>query len=550
LDAAALASLAIRGGRRSPAGIDVRIKDARYPACVRVPTWAQTAVIALAHWQAGAAAVLVVLVALTAALEPLFETGDFFNVALLYLLVTLGAAAAWGYRVGLVSAVASELLVNFFFVRPRHALTVQEPRNLVELAVFLVVALVGATMLARLRRQVAETRARQTETGALLDLSRVVAHAQTPGEALERLCVNALRTFGARSVAIVESSEWRIAAATGGIRELTREERIVASEALRADEIVRQGAAGVARVRSDTAKEERAVTLVPFGSGESKGVLRLSGVLAPPPRADTSRLLRAFADEAGLAMERRRLGREAARAEGLREADEFKSVLLSSVSHDLRSPLTAIKAAVGSLRDESIDWSADDRGAFLETIESQTDRLSRTVGGLLDMSRLEAGAVRVDLERIDARLFLAEAARAAEGTIGARPNPITVDDPTWFSGDYALLLQAAGNLIENAAKYSRPGGAIDLRAVQRQNRVELSVADEGPGIPSDELPHLFEKFYRGSAAAKTRGSGLGLAITRAMVERSGGHIQVQSGEGGTTFVIDLPAATAPSNGQA
>ena len=246
-----------------------------------------------------------------------------------------------------------------------------------------------------------------------------------------------------------------------------------------------------------------------------------------------------------MAVHRFRLASDASRVQALERADEFKSAILSSVSHDLRSPLTAIKAAVESLRDDGIVWSQHDRASFLETIESQADRLTATVTKLLDMSRLEGRAVRATFEPVEVLPLLGEARAAAAPASAGRTIEIEAPEGLWLRADYHLLLQALGNLIENAARYSNPGGTIRMEGSREGERILLTVADRGPGIPPADLPHIFEKFYRGAKNENSKGTGLGLAIVKAMVELCEGTIEVGSGSGGARFSIDLPAARAP-----
>jgi two-component system sensor histidine kinase KdpD len=239
------------------------------------------------------------------------------------------------------------------------------------------------------------------------------------------------------------------------------------------------------------------------------------------------------------------LSDQAATADVLRRADEMKSALLSSVSHDLRSPLTAIKAAVGALREPGMSWSNDDRDALLGTIESQTDRLTRTVSDLLDLSRIEGGATKPAIEPVDVAALLDDAGRAAAQALGDHELTLQAPEALYARADEALLRQALGNLLENAGRYATPGSAVHLRAERAGPLVRIEVADEGPGIPPDELPHIFDRFYRGRMSKGTSGSGLGLAIVRTMVEASGGRVSVESSPAGTCFVITMPLQLAP-----
>ncbi|MEP6871804.1 MAG: ATP-binding protein [Anaerolineaceae bacterium] len=498
----------------------------------------------LSSW-AGLAITAGVYACLTVLLVWLLDERHILQIALLYLLVCLVSAAIWGYRVGLPSAIVADLLVNFFFVQPLHAFTVQDPSQAVALVLFLAVAAVGAGMLELLRRQVAVAAASQAETAVLLDLSKQAAEAVSPQDAMNRLCMAMARAVKARGCAILRhDSTWTVVAAFGD-DSLNREESHLAAESLRAGEVVRFGSAVRGRVRSQPGKYgERSLTFVPFRR-QGEGVLRFDGTIRPPARVDEDRLLLVFADEASLALHRARLAREAQRIEALQRADEFKTVLLSSVSHDLRSPLTAIKASVGSLRDHSVDWTSEDRESFLEAIDSQTDRLTTTVSALLEMSRLEGGVVQPRLEPIQVRSLLEEAVRAARSSLDGRKVRVRADGALWLRGDYGLILQSLVNLLANAGKYSVSGGAIDVAGESIGGRVRIAVADAGPGVPPAELPHLFEKFYRGSGAKRVEGTGLGLSIVKSMAALCGGSVQVQSSERETTFSISLPAVSAP-----
>jgi two-component system sensor histidine kinase KdpD len=482
---------------------------------------------------------------LTAVLTFVFDQHQILDVALLYLMLTLVVAAFWGYGVGLTGAVLADLLVNFFFVPPVHTFTVQSPPNVLALAIFLSVAMLGATMLARLQRQAKISSARAAETAVLLRLTREISHAASPQDALGALCRSVVASVRARSCAVVQldgAGGWQVVGASGGSPALSKEEQAVASESVRTGSIGR-----LRRTAQPSAPEEGFVTFVPFGrAAQATGVLRIRGRIAAPPLSDQDALLRAFADEASLAVHRSTLSAEAQQADVLRRADEFKTALLSSVSHDLRSPLTAIKAAVGSLRDGSVAWSDDDRRSFLATIEGQTDRLTATVDGLLQMSRLEGGAVRPALESLEAAPLLHEAVVMAADQTRGRTVTIDAAEEVWLLADYSLMHQILHNLIENAAKYSSEGGGIHLSARRTGVHTTIDIADDGPGIAPDDLPHIFEKFYRGSGTT-AKGTGLGLSIVKAMTVLCGGTIDVVSTASGTCFTLRLRAATAPKS---
>ncbi|MGK2964513.1 MAG: sensor histidine kinase [Tepidiformaceae bacterium] len=499
----------------------------------------------------GLVVVGVLFAVITAAMAPPLDESHILQVALVYLIVVLLASAAWGYVVGLTSAVVADVLVNFFYVEPIHRFTVQEPRNVTALVLYLLVALIGASMLSLLRAETRLATARAQETSLLLDLSQAMAAARTPGEAMRDLCAAATRALGVKGCAVVRDDHgWRVIASTpddASGAPVSREQASVAEEALRTQETATLGGPGRVRVRSrQPVSDGIAYAFIPLQASGDRSLMRLTGTPAGRQAEDQARLTRAFADEASLALERSRLATEAQRAEALERADEFKSVLLSSVSHDLRSPLTAIKAAVGSLRDESVPWDEEDRRAFLETIESQTDRLTTTVSDLLEMSRLEGGAVRPRVEPVNLRQLLDEVAASMPAATAGREVVVSGPSETWALADYGLIWQVATNLLENAARYSKPGAPIELRTGVLPGRARFEVHDAGPPIPAGDLPHIFEKFYRGAQEGKTKGTGLGLAIVKAMVDLCAGRISVASNSDGTTFAVELSAATPPA----
>jgi len=493
----------------------------------------------------------VALALLTAVLAPLFGPEDVSGtIALVYLLVTLLAAAIWGHLIGSLAAVASDLIVNFFFVAPRHTFTVQEPAQAAQLAVFLAVAFIGASMLGLLRRQATLARSREAEANTVLGLTHAVVHSATPLEALEGLCEYVAESLHADGCAIFGGTDdLRLIASSrnpGSQAPATRTEVAAAMESRQRNTAIHLGGRTRVFSRLTGRKPGAPVTIIAFPvDALASGALRVTGRIEPPPLVNASRLLSSFAAEASTAVHRANLAEAAQEAEVLRRADQMKSALLSSVSHDLRSPLTAIKAAADSLRDTSAKWTAADTSDFIETIGSQTDRLVATVDDLLQMSRLESGAVAVQVEPLQAADLLAEVVHAeATGTAG-RNVRVDAPDDLWLLADYRLLHQAVGNLLQNAARYSTPGTPITLRAERAGQHVRLTVADCGPGIPTEDVAHVFEKFYRGVQTNRTSGTGLGLTIVRSMVELCDGTVEVRSSPAGTEFSISLPAAEVP-----
>jgi two-component system sensor histidine kinase KdpD len=511
---------------------------------------------------AGAAVTIAANGALAGVLAPLERPGGLLNEGLLFLLLTLVISSFWGWKVGLFAAVASNLTLNFFFVPPVHTVTVEGPANAFGLAVFLVVSAVGGSLLSRARNAAAHARRRQAESEVLLRLSRSMIGQTDAREALNALCDEAVRALDAQgaSVLTLAGSTWEAIASAGDAgarRAPDAEERAVASASIARRTTVALGDTGLRRTRRPRiigprgvpgTGGPRAVTFTPLQVGErTVGVLRIDGALrAGAFGDDPARLLGACAGEAALAAQRVELARAASHAEALREANEMKTALMASISHDLRTPLAGIKAAVTNLLDGAVEWSRDDVRSFLAVIESETDRLDRVITEILDLNRIESGVVTPRIAAVAVDDIIAEAVDRTSAATAGRRVSLAAAPGAHAWADEALVVQALVNLVENAAKYSTPGRDIHITARAADGTVEIAVEDEGPGIAPDDLPHLFEPMYRGRGSARrASGSGLGLAIVKAFVELSGGSVRASSYGSGACFAITLPAAPAP-----
>jgi two-component system sensor histidine kinase KdpD len=192
-----------------------------------------------------------------------------------------------------------------------------------------------------------------------------------------------------------------------------------------------------------------------------------------------------------------------------------------------------------------VSWSDEDRQAFLETIDSQADRLDRVISDILDLNRIESGALSPSLATVHARSLLLQVRAETELATTGRMVDVSADDDVLLEADETMVRQALVNLVENAAKYSTPGGSIRIAATKVGDEVEVTVSDEGPGIDRRDLPHIFERFYRAQEQSRrVKGSGLGLAIVKGFIQLSGGTVHAESSRAGTRFVIRLPAAAA------
>jgi two-component system sensor histidine kinase KdpD len=381
-------------------------------------------------------------------------------------------------------------------------------------------------------------------------------------EALRALCTEVIGAFEAPGAAVMgrREAEWHILASAGGSdagRPVDTRERVMAEQAMTGGGVRRVGYTGLERTRrvriirssGDKRFEQPSsgTAFVPLTIGDRVlGILRLDGPIGYTPfREHPERLLEAFTSEAALAVQRVELFQAAAHADALKQADEMKSALMTSISHDLKTPLAGIKTSVSSLLDETVAWSEEDRRAFLDTIDSQSDRLNRVISDILDLNRIESGVLTPTLTSIHARSLLSEIRAETQIATSGRTVDVVADDDVFLEADETMIRQALVNLVENAAKYSVRAGAIRMRAAKVDGSVELTVEDNGPGIDPRDLPHIFERFYRAQEQSRrVKGSGLGLAIVKGFVQLSGGKVSAESTTAGTRFIIRLPASAA------
>jgi two-component system sensor histidine kinase KdpD len=503
---------------------------------------------------AGCVVAVAATLALTGILAPFRSEVGLLNEGLLFLLLTVLIASRWGRGPGLFAAVVTNLALNFFFVEPLYRFAVEGLRNAFGLAIFLAVSLVASALLAAWREAAQEARQRNRQTEALLGLSRAMMGETAPEAALAALCSAAREAFDSAGVAVLCNlpEGWSVLTfdGEGGDRPVTPEERSLANRAAAEGSIEAAGRSRplssrlgriVSRRTAATWRPE-AVLMVPLRVADrSVGVMRLDrplGLAAFGPRYDD--LLRAFGSEAALTVQRLELARAAAEAAALRASGDAKTSLMISIAHDLKTPLASIKTCVSSVLDRSVTWSEDDKLAFLVTIESQADQLDRTISEILDLSRLESGMVRPLLKPVAALDLLHDAVERFGRT--ERVVRVEAQPDVWTRVDASLVLQALLNLLDNANKYSRPGGAIVLTARQSGGSVEIAVEDDGPGIALAEQGRVFERFYRARGGDNAGGSGLGLALVKGFAELCGGTVRVESEPRKCRFVLTFDAA--------
>ncbi|MCX5521898.1 DUF4118 domain-containing protein [Streptomyces bobili] len=441
---------------------------------------------------------------LTWVLSSLFPNVGLANDMLLFLAMTVAAALLGGLLPALASAATGSLLLNWYFTPPVHTLTIADPKNIVAIAIFVGVAVSVASVVDLAARRTHQAARLRAESEILSFLAGNVLRGET---SLEALLERVRETFGMESVALLE----------------------------RESDVAPWTCAGSVGPRPCAVPDDADVD-VPVGDHMA---LALTGRVLP---AEDRRVLAAFAAQAVVVLDRRRLQAEADRARALAEGNRIRTALLAAVSHDLRTPLAGIKAAVTSLRSDDVQWSQQDQADLLEAIEDGADRLDHLVGNLLDMSRLQTGTVTPIIRETD----LDEVVPMALG--GVPDAGVELDIPETLpmvDVDRGLLERSVANIVENAVKYSPADTPVLVSASAIADRVEVRVVDRGPGVPDEAKDRIFEPFQRYGDSPRGNGVGLGLAVARGFAEAIGGTLHAEDTPGGgLTMVLSLPRAAS------
>ena len=467
-------------------------------------------------------------VGLGAAMVPLRPHLSIATTALVFVIPVVAGVIVGGFPAGVASVAAGFLVYDYEFIPPFRTLTVGNAQDWVALGVYVVVMLLVARVVGNLDAARTEAQRRSVEARRLFDLSELLVEDRSVGDLL-RTIVNAVATLfevPGVSLLVPESGHLSIAASAG--------------KAISAEELHQLDPQSGMPVSVGTAPggldEMRTVAL--SASGRPIGMLVLRGI--PPSDADRE-LLRTFANHAALALERAQLREQAMRSELLEEVDRLRHALVGAVSHDLRTPLATMKVASSTLLDPATPLSDADAHELHGLIDVETDRLTRLVTSLLDMTRIAAGALEVRRAPKSVPDLVNDVLGTLQSALGDRP--INVDIPGQLPDvdvDQLLIGQVLANLLDNANRHAPPNSLITVAGALRGNRVALSVTDSGPGVPPGERETVFDRFVRFDTGGRT---GLGLTIAKTFVEAHGETIWVEEAPGGgARFAFTLPLA--------
>ena len=484
------------------------------------------------------------IVAATAVAFGLDRTFARADVGMVFLSAVLAAGVLYGLRTAMAAATVAFLVYNFFFLEPRYSFQIGSPTDVLTLFVFWAAALATGGLAGRLRDQQRATSRRASRVTTLLAASRRLSATAKQQDTAQALADQLEAASGARAMVMLPI-DGAIAPAAG------------------APSLEELGPADLAAARWAWEKGE------PAGAGTDtlpnagwtfrplQGLKARSGVAATAADAasvaEDEPFILALLDQGAVSLERAELAAEAADAEALRRSDRLRTALLNSISHDLRTPLSTVLGSTTTLLEYGDELTPAVRRDLLESVREEAERLNRYVGDLLDMTRIEGGVLAPRKDFIDVREVLSAAIERVSRRLGSRKAVRDFPDRlTLAPADPGLLEQAFVNILENAIAYSPDGTNIEIAAYEDLRNVVVSIEDEGRGIPTAELEHVFEKFRRmGQPSDRGKGAGLGLAISKGFVDAMGGRIAAASPihEGrGTRILISLPKQTpTPAN---
>ncbi len=492
---------------------------------------------------------------------PLRDLLGVTNVSLIYVLLLFGVGLGYGVGPAIASALLAFVLTDFLFYPPYFTFLVAKTPHLLGLLFFLAVAVVAGWVGARLRAYTEEARREARRASMLYDLNRALTSDVTLDQVLTSIARGVVEVYGARAARVLVPDELEPirfaerAAWPAERKPLDRQETRVAQRVFETGVVTGRGTAGRrvftphgpdAPVRSVEVSPGDDLLFVPIETSDGRiGVLEVAGRPGGGRfGGEDERMLKSFADQAALAVQRTRLIEEATRSRALEESNALKSALLAAVSHDLRTPLAAIKMSASTLHDTTIELNDASRRELLEGIEESTDWLALLVDNLLDLSRIEGGALRPDRDWYDLSDLVNNVVNQMHRQLAHHRVRLDIpDDLPLASIDYVQVSQVLTNLLGNAVKYSEPGSEIEV-AVDIDpsgDGVRVVVRDHGRGIAPGDLAHVFEAFYRAPANSSIVGTGVGLAICKGLVEAHGGSITASSSVGeGTTMTVRLP----------
>jgi two-component system sensor histidine kinase KdpD len=453
---------------------------------------------------------VLIIAAVTILLKVVESTLEIQIIALIYLLPILICTVFWGLTSGILSGLLAFLTFNYFFIQPYYTLMVHQTQDLITLIIFLIVAVVLSQFVGQAREAVRLAKKREWNATRMYELISALAGLTDFHSIMEVLAEKLSETFHFTQVEV-------------RVTERVKNELLI--------------------FRTPK-KEEPSVTcdmtVSMYTARNTEGEIRLWFEQNELSLEETH-LLSAFSNQGALAIERIYLYQSENIAKLLEESDRIKTSLLNSVSHELRSPLAAIKASASSLRSGAVDWNSDARTELLATVEEETDHLNLLVGNLLDMSRIEAGALYPKTQwNSIVEIIKSVVAKMRNLLVQHLVEYDFANNLPLVPTDFVMMGQVFTNLFSNSIKYAPPGTPIRVSAIQQGDKLLITVINKSPRVQEEHLEHIFDKFFRVTEADKVTGTGLGLSICKGIVEAHGGKIWAENQTDGFAFIISLP----------
>lgn len=447
----------------------------------------------------------------TLILKPIEPNLEIQLITLLYLLPVILSTVFWGLTPGVLAAFLAFLAFNYFFIQPYFTFQVHKTQDLITLIIFLIVAVVMSQLIGQARQGLRLAHNREWEATRMYELISALASLQETHSLAQALADHTQETF--------QSSRVEVTIGNGsGLPAFTV----------------------FAPVNSNPLGTPPSFSLPLKTARSQEGEMRFwqaSSLLS----SQETRLLEAYTSQGALSLERIRLAKSENKARVLEESDQLKSSLLNSVSHELRSPLAAIKASVSSLRSGAVDWNIAAREELLATIEEETDHLNLLVGNLLDMSRIESGALKPQRKWYAIDEIVTGVVTKMHKQLQNHLMEIDFpEDLPLVPTDYVMIEQVFSNLISNSVKYAPANTTIELKANIEGDFLHIKVLNHSPSVPTEHLERIFDKFYRVTAADRITGTGLGLSICKGIIEAHGGRIWAENQPDHFVFHFTLP----------
>jgi len=474
-----------------------------------------------------------VLVAVAIAAGSILRRLPQANLSLLFLLAVLTVSAVWGLWPSIFATMLSFLAINFFFTPPLYTFTVEEEGDLASIVFFVAMAALTANLASRMRNEMAESRSALERVSTLLDFSSKMSSAVSVEDALNHLTTTIARTLG-RQMAVWLPGE-------------DGHPKLVSASASATTDLDTGRLTELLQTESGSALTLHGAPLLEFELTESdSGIVAIGG---GPLTAEEKKFADGLCEQAGLAVERILLVEDLKTAHLAAQTEQLRSALLSSVSHDLRTPLASIIGSVSSVLEYRDILKPEDQHDLLQTVLEESQRLNRYIQNLLDMTRFGQQRIEVKREWVD----LNDLAFAAVERFGRMAQQFAIDvqiapEVALIQVQGALVEQALVNILDNAFDFSKPGDSVRIEASLEDDATVVDIIDEGPGIPEADRERVFEMFYTvGRPDDRRHGAGLGLAIARSIVEAHGGMVDALPGPGerGTRMRVRLPVSENP-----